>query len=69
MVEPVAAEPRHHRLDDCKRHCGRDRRIRRVAARAQRQEAGLGGERMVGRDGPARSDDYWPVGPDLRSHF
>ena len=69
MIEPVAAEPRHHRLDNRERHRRRDRSVDRVAARPQRQEAGLGGERMIGRDGPARPDDHRPVGTHFCSHF
>jgi len=30
MVEPVTAEPGHHRLDDGERRAGRDRRIDRM---------------------------------------
>ncbi len=69
MVEPVAAEPRHHRLDDGERHRRRDRRIHRIAARPQRQEAGLDGERVVGRDGAAPPDDHRPVGTHFCSHY
>ena len=69
MIEPVATEPRHHRLDNRERHRRRDRSVHRVAARPQRQEAGLGGERMIGRDGPVSSDDHRPVGTHFCRHY
>ncbi len=61
MVEPVAAEPRHHRLDHRERERGRDRRIDRIAAGAQRQQPGLRGQRVVRRDGAATPDDQRPI--------
>ena len=69
VIEPVAAEPRHHRLDDGERHRRRDRSVDCVTARPQRQEPGLGRERMIGRDGPARPDDHRPVRPHFCSHY
>ncbi len=65
LVEPVAAEPRHHRLDNAECHRGRDRRIDGVAAGAQRQEPGLRRQRMVRRDGAAPADRERPVGTHL----
>ena len=61
MIERVAAEPRHHRLDHRERERGRDRRIDRVAAGAQRQEPGLRRQRVVRRDGAAPPDDQRPI--------
>jgi hypothetical protein len=45
MIEPIAAEPRHHRLDDGERHRRRDRCVGRIAAGREREEASLRGER------------------------
>ena len=61
VIERVAAEPRHHRLDHRERERGRDRRIDRVAAGAQRQEPGLRRQRVVRRDGAAPPDDQRPI--------
>ena len=64
-IKPVAAETRHHRLDDRERQRGRDRRVDRVAALAQRQQPGLRRQRMVGRDGAAPPDDQRPIAANV----
>jgi hypothetical protein len=69
MIKRVAAEPRHHRLDDREHEPGRDRGVDRVAAGAQCQEAGLGRQRMVRRHRAAPPDDQWPPGPQLLTHI
>jgi len=68
MVEAVAAEPRHRRLDDGQSERSCDRRIDGVAAGAQRQKAGLCRERVVRRDGAAPADDQGPITADFLGH-
>ncbi len=68
VIEPVAAEPRHHWLDHRKRERGRDRRVDRVAAGAQRQQPGLRRQRVVRRDGPAAPDDQRPIAARFVRH-
>ena len=63
VVEAVAAEARHERLDDGERGGHRHRRVDGVAAGLEREEAGLGGERVVRRDGAPPPDDQRTVGP------
>jgi hypothetical protein len=69
MVEPVTAEPGHHRLDHGERRRRRDRRIDRIAALPQGQQSGLSRQRMVCRDAAAAPDDQRPVRTHFSSHF
>ena len=63
VVEAVAPEPRHERLDDGERRRDRHRRVDGVAAGLEREEPRLGGEGMVGGDGAPPPDDQRSVGP------
>src|SRR5581483_9838421 len=52
--ERVRADPVRAGLDDGERDRGGDRRVDRVAALQQHAQAGLGGQRLTGRDDAPR---------------
>jgi hypothetical protein len=68
IVEGVAAEPRHHRLDDAERERCRDRGVDSIAAGAQRHEPGLRCQGIVRRDSAAPPDDQRPITADVLVH-
>ena len=62
VVEAVAAEAGHGRLDHGQRERRRHRRVGGAPAGPQRLQARLGGQRMVGGDRAAAAHDQRPVG-------
>ena len=68
LVKAVAAQPRHHRLDDGQCHCRCDGRVDCVPTGPQRHQPGLGRERVVCRDRPASSDNQRTIAARFNVH-